>query len=69
MTNEEFLTVLYNNLSILPPPWKDDRAYGHAKKLVAVVEAAKNQKCSSCRGKSIELLQSLKDLEKDEWEK
>lgn len=66
MTNEEFLTVLYNNLSILPPPWKDDRAYGHAKKLVAVVEAAKDYvEGRSVNMGTLELEDAIDALEKE----
>lgn len=42
MTNEEFLFLIFNRLNLGTSGWHDDHnAYAHAKKLVAVAEAAK----------------------------
>lgn len=62
MSNEEFIELLniYSVNSII----RCDIAE-HAKKLVAVAEAAKSQTCSSCRGKNVQLLLALKDLERE----
>lgn len=42
MTNEEFLSLIFNRLNLVTSGWHDDHnAYAHAKKLVAVVEVSK----------------------------
>ena len=63
MTNEQFLRLLYINYGIAEP-----NLYGHAKKLVALVETAKRIQHYDCavRGEDdCDLCKAIKELERE----